>query len=60
MGKERGRTGLSEGLHRDLYEAAGNGTGVFVMEMQEKDGWHCVWEVLRSEKTDEEGLVELF
>lgn len=55
MGKERGRAGLSEGLHRDLYGAAGNGTGVFVMEMQEKDGWHCVWEVLRSEKTDEEG-----
>jgi len=39
------RAGLREGLHRDLYGAVGNGTGVLVTEMQEKDRWGCVWEV---------------
>ena len=33
----RCRAGLREQLHRDLYAAAGNGTGVLVTEMQEKD-----------------------
>ena len=41
----RCRAGLREQLHRDLYAAAGNGTGVLVTEMQKKDRWGCVWEV---------------
>lgn len=37
VGRERCRAGLRDGLHRDLYGAVGNGTGVLVTEMQQKD-----------------------
>ena len=37
VGRERCRAGLRDGLHRDLCGAVGNGTGVLVTEMQQKD-----------------------